>query len=310
MTNYQKELTIAVNLVKKAVKITEWFRNKEFESFLKADQSPVTLADFASQIFIVSELKNHFSDDEIIAEEENMNFISKKAENSVEQCLNELNINRLKNVKDYITYHGKPSERQWTVDPIDGTIGFQKGLSYAVGVGFMVNSIPKVCAIAVPNYAGHSLAVFSAEQGHGAHVSYNDDGLMPIRVSQKNKLDDFRLCHSLHYDKPWVLKFAKIVGITNFIQIDSMLKFAMVADGSADLYIKPLDENHSFAWDFLPGDLIVREAGGKVTDLGGNDIKFKDKKCIFTKPGIICSNSLLHKEILKEIKKNLPEFFR
>ena len=310
MASYNKELSVAVNLVKKAAEITEWFRNKGFKSFLKADQSPVTLADFASQIFIVSELKNHFSDDEIIAEEDNTDFIGKRAENSVKQCFNELNIRGLENVKDFIKYPGKTSERQWTVDPIDGTIGFQKGLFYAVGVGLMVNSVPKVCAIAVPNYSEKSIAIFSAEQGHGTYVSYNNNSFIPIKVSQKNNLKDFRLCHSLHYDEPWILKFARKIGINNFIQMDSMVKFAMIADGSADLYIKPIDMEHSFTWDFLPGDLIVREAGGKVTDLDGTPIRFKQDNCIFTKPGIISSNGVIHKEILRLIKENLSSFFR
>lgn len=225
------------------------------------------------------------------------------------QCLNELNINGLENAKDYIKYRGKSSERQWTIDPIDGTIGFQKGLLYAVGVGFMENSIPRVCAIAVPDSAGKPLTIFSAEQGQGAQMSYNNSDIIPIKVSQKEKLEEIRLCHSLHYDQPWVLQFARKIGITNFVQIDSMAKFAMVADGSADLYIKPLDMEHSFTWDFLPGDLIVREAGGTVTDLNGTPIRFKDNKCIFTKPGIISSNALLHKKILSLIKENFSNFF-
>ncbi|MFX1238402.1 MAG: inositol monophosphatase family protein, partial [Promethearchaeota archaeon] len=186
-----------------------------------------------------------------------------------------------------------------------GTIGFQKGLSYAVGVGFMVNSTPKVCAIAIPNYAGKSLAIFSAEHGYGAHVSYDGYNFEPIKVSQKKNLRDICLCLSLHYNKPWVTKFAREIGISNFIQIDSMAKFAMVADGSADLYIKPLDEEYSFTWDFLPGDLIVREAGGQVSDLIGTPIKFKGKKCMWNKPGIISSNGLIHEKIIKKIAEQL-----
>ena len=78
----------------------------------------------------------------------------------------------------------------------------------------------------------------------------------------------------------------------------------MVADGTADLYIKPLDEKHSFTWDFLPGDLIVREAGGEVTDLKGKRLKFKNKKCIWSAPGIFASNGDLQKKILELYHKN------
>ena len=305
MSRFQDELELAIDLVFKASKITEWFSKRGFESFLKSDQSPVTLADFASQIYIVSQLKEFFPNDEIIAEEENLDFIDSKAEVLIKRCFSELSLEKLKIIKENILYEGISSKRQWTVDPIDGTIGYQKGLSYAIGIGFMIKSIPKICAITVPNYKEKPLAIFAAEEGQGSQVSYNNKNFEPIRVSQNEKLSNSRLCHSLHYDKPWVLNFAKKIGIKNFIQIDSMAKFCMVAKGDADLYIKPLDMAHSFTWDYMPGELIVKEAGGKVTDLNGNHLKYEKEKCLWTAPGIIASNSFLHKNIL-ELYENIP----
>lgn len=300
MSRYSKELKIAVNLVNTASDITEWFKKKGFNSYIKQDQSPVTIADFASQIFILSQLKSHFPTDSVIAEEESK-FMGSNAKNLILQCFKELNID---NVLDFenIDYRGISSERQWTVDPIDGTIGFQKKLFYAVGVGLMESSVPKVCAIAVPNYNSKPKAIFSAEERHGAHISYGVHKLTPIKVSQIRELGKARFCHSLHYDQPWVLNFASALGIKNYIQLDSMTKFCMIAEGSADIYIKPLDENHSFSWDFLPGDLIVREAGGIVTDLKNNRLKFKQNKCIWKAPGIIASNKLLHDKVIKQLK--------
>ena len=305
MSQYNRELKFAINIVRKASIITEWFRKKGIESFSfkKNDQSPVTLADFASQIYLISQLREYFQDDQIIADEENIEFIDLKAENLIKQCFEELNINELEILKENIRYHGKSSERQWTIDPIDGTIGYQKGLSYAIGVGFMIESNPKICAIAVPNYNEEALAIFSAEKNQGAQVSYNKNVFKPIKVNQNEDIYKIRLCHSLHYDQPWVLNFAKNIGIRSFIQIDSMAKFCMVADGTADLYLKPLDPEHSFTWDFLPGDLLVREAGGSVTDLNGERLKFKERKCLWTKPGIIASNSRLQKKIIELIKR-------
>ncbi len=308
MSHYNKELKFAIEIVRKASIITEWFKKKNFGSFSykKPDQSPVTLADFASQIYLNSQIREYFQDDQIIAEEENVEFIDLKAENLIKQCFKELNINKLEILKENIRYHGKTSERQWTIDPIDGTIGYQQGLSYAIGVGFMINSNPKICAIAVPNYNVDLLAIFSAEENQGAQVSYSNNVFKPIKVNHNEDLRNIRLCHSLHYDQPWVLKFAQDIGIRNFIQIDSMAKFCMVADGTADLYIKPLDLEHSFTWDFMPGDLLVKEAGGNVTDLNGEHLKFKEKKCTWTKPGIIASNRKLQKKILELIKRKPP----
>lgn len=305
MVEYSKELDFAIDLVRKASLITEWFKSKGFESFIKSDESPVTLADLASQIYIISQIKDQFSEDEIIAEEENVEFISIKAEDLINKCFNDLNLNISKDVINFIQYRGKHSNRQWTVDPIDGTIGFQMGLTYAVGLGFMEKSDPKVCAIAVPNYNTNPLAIFTAKKGQGSLVSYDSRHFNPIRVSQTENLNNIRFCHSLHYDQPWVLKFARKIGITNFIQIDSMAKFCMVADGTADLYLKPLDIKHSFTWDFMPGNLIVTEAGGKITDLMGEQLKFKKEKCVWNAPGIIASNKILHKRILDLYNKYL-----
>ncbi len=304
MSHYIRELEFAIDIVEKASRITEWFRRKGFESFLKSDQSPVTLADLASQIYVISQLKEYFPEDGIIAEEENIEFVNIEAETLINKCFNELNLKKLTNLKNFVRFRGKPSERQWTIDPIDGTIGYQKGLSYAIGLGFMIKSIPKVCAIAIPNYNNYPLAIFVAEEGQGSRALYNNKNFNPIRVNQNEKIDNIRLCHSLHYDQPWVLNFAKKIGIKNYIQIDSMAKFCMVADGTADLYIKPLDPDKSFSWDFMPGDLLVREAGGSVTDLNGERLKFNERKCLWTKPGIIASNGMLQKKILELIKIN------
>ncbi|GAG74822.1 unnamed protein product [marine sediment metagenome] len=125
-----------------------------------------------------------------------------------------------------------------------------------------------------------------------------------IRVSNKNDFKKFRICHSLHYNKPWVLDFARSIGVSNFIPLDSMAKLCMVADGSSELYIKPMNMQRSFTWDFLPGELLVKEAGGKITDIRGNPIQYVNDKCKITAPGLIASNGIKHEELLSYLKSN------
>jgi 3'-phosphoadenosine 5'-phosphosulfate (PAPS) 3'-phosphatase len=298
MSLHKFELKTAITLARNATQITEWFKIKGFKSFNKDDNTPVTLADYASQSYIISELRSIFPDDRIIAEEGNLQLINAKAENLIRECLSDLNIGNINSIKGDICYRGVPSERQWTIDPIDGTMGYTKGLSYAVGIGFMIKAVPTLCAIAVPNYKGEKLAVFSAEKDHGAKVSYEKGSSSSINVSQKTDFQDFILCHSLHYDKPWVMNFARKIGISQFVQIDSMAKFCMVADGSADLYIKPLQNYPTSSWDFLPGDLLVREASGHVSDLNGEPLKFIEDKCLWTLPGVISSNGILKNRLI------------
>ena len=302
MTPYHNELKLAIEIVNIASKITEWFRQVGFQSFQKEDDSPVTIADYATQIYIINKILEQFPEDQIIAEEDDNSFIDNKAKRSINSCYKALNIGENINIeKTLMIKDKKKTSRQWTVDPIDGTKGFQKGLSYAIGVGFMKKSDPKICAIAVPNYKKFGNTSFFAEKDKGSKFATNISEFKPIKVSHQSQLKQAKLCHSLHYDEPWVMDFAKRAEITNFIQIDSMTKFCMIADGTADLYVKPMNKSRSFAWDFLPGILLVQEAGGTVSDLRGNKIEFNNDKCIVSTPGLIASNSIIHNDIIAKL---------
>ena len=217
MKLYKNESELAVDLVKKAYKIPEWFKERGFKKFEKRDHSPVTLADLATQIYIISNIKESFPQDKIIAEEEG-SFINSKTENIITKCFSDLEID-IANFHDTVNYLGPESNRAWSIDPIDGTQGYIEGLSYAIGIGFMVESDPKICAISVPNYNEEGLAIFSAVKGQGAFASYGKKEFKKINVSNQDSLKDSILCHSLHYDQPWVLEFAKQVGINKLIRI-------------------------------------------------------------------------------------------
>ncbi|MFX1498401.1 MAG: inositol monophosphatase family protein [Promethearchaeota archaeon] len=303
MRNFNSELDLALDLVKVATRITEWFRMEGFESFLKDDDSPVTLADYASQLYIINMLKEKFPKDQIIAEEKFHAYLNKATQDVIKRCYKSLSLDLIEDIEIVLNYRGALSPRQWTIDPIDGTKGFQEKLTYAVGIGFMFDSEIVAAAIGIPNYNEKGKAIFIAEKEKGTKASYGDEKFYSVHVSTQENIELAQMCRSLHYDKPWVMEFANLAKIEKFFQIDSMAKFCMISDGTADLYIKPLDKERSYSWDFLPGTLIVEEAGGIVSDLRGKDVKFKDEKCVTTSPGLIVSNGILHEKILKYIKK-------
>ena len=157
-------------MVRKASEITEWFRETGFKTIEKKDHSPVTLADYAGQIFINNNLRENFPSDQLIAEE-HIEDLSDPQEEIIRKCYQDLNI-PIKKFESNLNYQGEPSTRQWTIDPIDGTKGFIANLSYSIGIGFLVDSEPTVSAIGAPNYNEKGLAVFRAELGEGANASY------------------------------------------------------------------------------------------------------------------------------------------
>jgi len=299
-----KETELIIEIIKNAIKITEWFKIKGFQSYIKQDQSPVTLADFASQIYIISKLKNNFPEDSIIAEESFSSEVNLSSKKIIYSCYDELNLSLKPNFKDILNYRGPASETRWSIDPIDGTKGYQESLSYAIGIGLISKNEKIFSIIGVPNYSNNQIAIFYANKGRGARASYGNREFNPIKISEKENIKQYTLCHSLHYDEPWVMELSKIMGIKTYKQLDSMAKFCMIADGSADLYIKPMNETRSFIWDFLPGHLLVTEAGGIVTDLMGKIPEYVNDKCLISAPGLVVSNGKSHDQIIEIIKNN------
>jgi 3'-phosphoadenosine 5'-phosphosulfate (PAPS) 3'-phosphatase len=298
----EKEIQIIVKIIRNAIRITEWFKKEGFKTYIKQDQSPVTLADYASQIYLISNLKELYPKNSVIAEETFSSELNNYTEKMIQSCYNKLNLSLKPNIKEILNYRGPNSKIRWSIDPIDGTKGYQKGLSYAIGIGMISNQEKKLSIIGVPNYNKEGVAIFIAKKGEGALASYGGKEYVPIKVSETRDVKKSLLCHSLHYDEPWVMKLANKLGIEKYIQIDSMAKFCMVADSSADVYIKPMSMDRSFIWDFLPGDLLVMEAGGKVTDLKGRFPKYIENKCVISSPGLIASNGNFHQEILDFIE--------
>ena len=302
MSKFQKELQLASDLVRKAAEITEWFRKTGFKTIEKKDHSPVTLADYAGQIFINNSIREKFPADQLFAEE-HIEDLADSQEEIIKKCFKDLNI-PIKKFESNLNYRGEPSERQWTIDPIDGTRGFVANLSYSIGIGFLVNSEPTISAIGSPNYNEKGLAVFRAELGEGSQASYGGKAFIPIETSTKSNLKESRVCISLHNASKATLDFLSKIGIKeeNRYAMDGMGKFCMVADATADFYIH-LNRNLMYSWDFCPGDLLIREAKGSSSDIGGRRLKFKERNCIITAPGYLFSNKELPQTIFKLFKK-------
>ncbi len=304
MHKFNDEVSLAINLAKKALDITEYLKTKNFDSYQKTDNTPVTIADLASQIYIISRIKKNFPEDQIIAEESNIQLLTPQTISLIKKSYDSLDIKEIVNLRETLIYRGPNSNRQWTIDPIDGTIGYKKGLVYAIGIGFMENYIPKASVIAVPSIHNQKSIIYKAIDKGGAWRSEDGESFKKINVSNQKKLNQAILCHSLHYDSPLSDKFIEMAQIKNTIAMDSMVKFCKVAEGMYDIYFRPLTTNPKI-WDFCPGDLLVREAGGKVTDFYGNNFQYKHDELVIASSGFFASNKDLNTEILKLLEKIL-----
>ena len=185
---------------------------------------------------------------------------------------------------------GNDKSHTWFVDPLDGTTNFLHGIpQFAISIGLEREGT--LIAGLILNPVSDEL--FLAERGKGAFL--NDKR---IRVAARKNMGEAVLsCGLPHYGRGDLELFRtefsaiqdKVAGIRRFGA--AALDLAFIAAGRFDIYW----ERNLSPWDMAAGTLIVREAGGYVTDLD-------DKDDMFTKGHIAAGNPILHGELLKILK--------
>ena len=92
----------------------------------------------------------------------------------------------------------------------------------------------------------------------------------------------------------------------NSLKIDSQAKYCCLSKGDADVYLRlPINETYEEnIWDHASGYLLIKESGGVVTDMFGNDLDFTKGKT-FKSKGIVASNNQYHDQIIKAINEVL-----
>lgn len=226
---------------------------------------PVTEIDHASEAAVLSIISEHRPDDAILAEESGGTV---------------------------------PDGRLWIVDPLDGTVNYVHGIpQIAVSIGLWENDHPIVGVI----YDPLRDECFSAAAGHGAYLNERS-----ITVSATQHLDrsvtatGFPYDHGDYPDEYAAVLGAVLASVNGIRRFGSAaLDLAWVAAGRYEAYW----ELGLAPWDQAAGILIVREAGGRVTDFGGTD-------SVPTTPMVLSSNGLIHDALQAILKPALPDRLR
>ena len=227
---------------------------------------------------------------------------------------------------------GGAKGRHWALDPIDGTKGFLRGGQYAVCLALIVDGEVKVGVLGCPNLPVDDKAPLSADVGesgeddhrrgvlfsavHGEGATSRPLGTGDLQKSQAihmktPAMEDASFCesveagHSSHGDQAAI---AKELGISkSSVRMDSQAKYGSVARGAGDIYLRlPVSATYQEKiWDHAAGDLIVREAGGNVTDAKGNRLDFSQGRTLSKNKGVVAAPEALHADVLKAVKKVL-----
>jgi len=248
-------LKFIIRCVEESGKIQKKHFQKALKVKYKGDINLVTNVDLECQEKIISLIRREFPNDDILSEEQQ---------------------NVLSNAKN-----------RWIIDPLDGTT------NYAHGYPFFCTSLAyekdgDLIAGAVYNPIFGEL--FYARKGYGSYL--NGDR---IKVSRIRDIKVALLCTGFPYD----LATSKRNNIDNFLRFIFRAQ-AIRRDGSAALNLSYVAagrfdgfwEIKLNPWDVAAGTLLVREAGGIVTDFKGNPVDiYKDE--------ILASNGLIHAQMIE-----------
>jgi 3'(2'), 5'-bisphosphate nucleotidase len=221
--------------------------------------------------------------------------------------------------------------RIWALDPVDGTKGFLRGGQYAVCLALIEDGHVKVGALACPNLPVDDSAPLSAdvgnESGEGRGVLFSSvlgsgatsrplgrgaiEKGIPIHMKEVPDIRQATFCesveagHSSHGDQA---KIASKLGITGeSVRMDSQAKYGSIARGAGDLYLRlPVQADYvEKIWDHAAGELIVREAGGQVTDAVGRRLDFSKGRTLTENKGVVAAPKEIHEQVLNAVRSVL-----
>ncbi len=252
----EKERNAALLAAKRAGKALLRYYGKKNSVRQKQNKTLVARADIEANKVVIGTIKKSFPNHSILSEETG--------------------------------FEDNKSDYKWVIDPLDGTHNFLRQIPF-FGTSIALEHKGEI-VLGVLHFPILKMTAI-AEKGKGAFVNGKR-----ISVSGKKSLYHAFVLFEYSYAsrKNGVQFLKKLIGKVINIRIYGCAVYTLllVACGRADGFVI-LSTNE---WDIASGFLIVKEAGGKITNLRGEKWDFKDKK-------YIVSNGKVHNELLKFVKK-------
>tara|TARA_B100001146_G_C16151017_1_gene421184 strand:- start:112 stop:936 length:825 start_codon:yes stop_codon:yes gene_type:complete len=265
-SNPLPETNLAINSVIDAGKTVMKIYNQPFETKIKSDNSPITEADIASNKIIQKIIST--SDYPILSEETKDN--KKRLE----------------------------KETVWIIDPLDGTSDFiNKTGEFTIMIGLVRKQVPVLGII----YCPPQNTLYVAQQNQGSYQLAGEKW-SKMSVSTISDLTKSRTVYSRHHSEESERLFFKYIKTKKLTKRGSSLKAIDVASGTSELYFT--STNKIKQWDTCASYCLVKEAGGNMTDVYGNDLNYNIDD-VNHQNGIIVSNGLVHEKVVNSYKRFL-----
>lgn len=273
LDTYERELTVARALAREAGAIIMRHYAHMDEGIAvetKPDQSPVTIADKEADAAIVAGLRAAFPADATLTEES----------------------------PDDLARLANP--RVWIVDPLDGTRDFlARTGDFCVHIGLSERNEAVLGVVYQPT----TDALYFARKGGGAFLE-QDGQTRALRTSARSEPGELRVGVSRQALDPGLEKCLLASGLApRAARLGGSVKHMAMARGDLDavLNLSPGEQE----WDTCAPEVIMREAGGTITDGDGRPFRYNQEN-LFRPRGSVASNGRCHPLMLRVIAPCLP----
>ena len=278
-SDYQRELAVAIELSQAAGAVLLDHYHSPFlvEQKVNAldELEEVTAADREANELIVGRLRREFPNDGILAEE------SSDSE------------------------HRLVKERVWLIDPMDGTKNFiVHDDDFAVQIGLAVRGE----SVAGVVYQPARELLYYAQRGGGAWNQRHGGKAERMRVSERRDPREMVLASSRSHRSPRMEQVVSAFEFKDEMRRGSVgVKIGLIAERFADLYIHLSPSTKQ--WDTCAPEIILEEAGGRLTDLFGRSLPYNGIR-IDNRNGVVATNGVAHAKVIEKLRPLLAEFGR
>ena len=231
------QIADVINIAKQAGKIIlQYYSNEKIETKIKADSSPVSIADLESNDFICACLNKLYPNIPIISEENEDNLI-------------------------------ETGDSFWLIDPLDGTQSFlNKEDEFTVNIGLIKNSVPVLGVVYLPVKD----AVYYVDVDNIPYKQIGNNA--PVIIGARAVSGEgSKVLISTNADKIKLAQYLANKKVMQIIPAASALKICLIAEGEADLYPR---FGPTMEWDTAAGHAILSAAGGSIKNLGGEELTY------------------------------------
>ena len=235
-------LEIVRTITREAGRVILDYYSKPAPVDYKADDSPLTQADRASHRHIVAALREATPDIPVLSEESDPGEIAER----------------------------RSWDRFWLVDPLDGTKEFIKGTGqFTVNIALIEGTEPTLGVVHVP---AQNLTYWASSEGAFKQSADAEPEGISVREASSEHLTVVASRDHAGPEVAAILERMVAAGVeVESASMGSSLKFCLVAEGAADFYPRTVP---TMEWDTAAAQCIVEAAGGQVTTLDGERLRY------------------------------------